>query len=152
MALLLCHLNSGECTLSASTEKTLLQIKAPSNQRVAIKGIKLMGKQPAGGTDAVVKIRMTRSTANFGTGSSATPGKNNPSDPETIQSTCYNNFTVEPTSPTDSGLWWEVQPQAGIIEFLPIDMVIEIPGGQSVNFAATSTGTPTLTVTVSFEE
>lgn len=153
MAALTFHVNSGEVALAAATAKTVLQIKAPANQRVVVKGLRIFGKQAAGGSDPVVKVRMTRSTANFGTGTSATPGKNDPSDSETIQSTAASNFTVEPTSPTDSGLWWEFQPQLGIEEFLPLDMVIKIPGGQSVNFEMTTpSGTPTVMMTATCEE
>ena len=144
--------NSGECTLVAATAKTLLQVKAATNQRVLIRGLKILGKQAAGGTDPVVKVRMTRSTANFGTGSTATPSKSNPSNGETLQTSCAANFTVEPTSPTDTGQWWEVQPQSGVIEFLPPGMEIQVPGGQSVQFEALSTGTPTLLVTAIVEE
>ena len=72
-----------------------------------------MGKQAAGGTDAVVKLCITRSSANFGTFTGATASKNDPNDGETIQTTCGSNASVEPTSPTDGGLWWEVQPQSG---------------------------------------
>jgi hypothetical protein len=152
MAGVLCHVNSGECTLVASTAKSLLQIKAATNQRVLVKGLKIMGKQAAGGTDAVVKVRMTRNTANFGTFTGATASKNDPNDGETIQTTCGSNASVEPTSPTDGGLWWEVQPQSGVIEFIPPGMEIKVPGGQSVQFEATSTGTPVLTITATFEE
>lgn len=151
MAGVLCHVNSGEVALVASTAKSLLQIKAAANQRVLIKSIRVLGKQAAGGTDAVVKLRLTRSTASFGTFTAATAAKNDPNDGETIQTTCGANASVEPTV-TDGGIWWEVQPQSGIIEFLPPGQEIKVPGGQSVQFEATSTGTPTLTVTVSFEE
>jgi len=152
MAGLLLYGNSGEAALVASTAKTMLQIKAPANQRVLVRSLRLFGKQPAGGTDPVVKIRMTRSTANFGTGSSVTPGKNNPSNGETIQSVWAGNFSVEPTSPTDGGLWWELQPQSGIIELLAADKPIEIPGGQSAQFECTSTGTPTIMISAGAEE
>jgi hypothetical protein len=152
MAGVLAHVNSGECTLVASTAKSLLQIKAATNQRVLIRGLRLLGKQPAGGTDTPVKIRMTRSTANFGTFTGATPAKNDPTDSETLQTTCGSNASVEPTSPTDGGLWWEVQPQSGIEELLPPDLVIKVPGGQSVQFEATSTGVPVLLITATFEE
>jgi len=152
MAGLLLNVNSGEVALAAATPKTLLQIKAPTNQRVRVKSLKILGKQPAGGTDAVVKVRMTRSTANFGTGSSAPPSKNDPSDPETVQTVASANFTVEPTSPADGGLWWEVQPQSGVIEFYPPGSEIQIPGGQAVSFEATSPGTPTLLMVASIEE
>lgn len=154
MAGVVAHVNSAECALVASTAKTVLQIKAATNQRVLIKGLRFFGKQAAGGTDGVVKVRMTRSTANFGTGSSATPGKNDPNDGETIQTTAAGNFTVEPTSPSDSGLWWELQPQGGIEEFLPPGMEIKVPGGQAVNFefTAPSANTPTVMLTATFEE
>jgi hypothetical protein len=152
MAGLLLHVNSGEAALVSATAKTMLQIKAPANQRLLIKELRIFGKQPAGGTDAVVKVRMTRSTTNFGTGTSATPGKNNPSNGETPQSSCYGNFTVEPTSPADGGLWWELQPQSGIIEFQPAGMAIEVPGGASVQFEFTSAVTPTVMMQASYEE
>lgn len=152
MAAVIWHVNSGEVTLVASTAKSALQIKAPTNQRVILRGLKLLGKQAAGGTDPVVKIRLTRSTANFGTFTGATPSKNDPSDAETIQTTCGSNASVEPTSPTDGGLWWEVQPENGLIEFMPPGLEIKIPGGQSVQFECTSTGTPTLLVTATCEE
>jgi hypothetical protein len=152
MAGLKLFVNSGEVAFVAATAKTALQIKAPTNQRLLLKQVRIMGKQPAGGTDTPVKVRLTRSTANFGTGTADTPGKLNPSNGETVQSTAASNFTVEPTSPTDSGLWWEVQPQTGVIEFEPITDPIEIPGGQSIQCEITSVATPTLLVTFEYEE
>lgn len=152
MAGILCFANSGEVALVAATAKSILQIKAPTNQRIIIRSVRLFGKQAAGGTDAVVKIRMTRSTANFGTFTAMTPGKQNPSNGETLQGTYGQNASVEPTTPTDSFLYWELQPQSGIIELLPIDQWIEVPGGQSVQFEATSTGTPTIVAETTVEE
>jgi hypothetical protein len=152
MAGVLFSVNSGEVSLVASTPKSALQVKAAANQRVLIRGLKILGKSAAGGTDPVVKVRMTRSTANFGTFSAATPNKLNPSNGETLQTTCGANATVEPTAPTDGGLWWEVQPQSGLIEFYPPGQEIQVPGGQSVQFEATSTGTPTLLITATCEE
>lgn len=152
MAGVIAHVNSGEVALVAATAKSVLQIKAATNQRVLLKALRFLGKQAAGGTDAVVKIRMTRNSANFGTFSSATPGKNDPNDGETIQTTCGSNASAEPTSPSDSGLWWEVQPQSGVIEFLPPGLEIKIPGGQSVQFECTSSATPTIMLCATFEE
>jgi hypothetical protein len=152
MAGVIAHVNSGEVALAAATAKTVLQIKAPAQQRLQIKSLRMFGKQAAGGTDAVVKVRMTRSTATFGTGTVATPAKNDPSDSETLQATAAANFTVEPTTPTDGGLWWELQPQIGIEEFLPLDQPIKIPGGQSVQFEFTSSATPTVLLTATYEE
>lgn len=144
--------NSGEVTLAAGVAKTVLQVKAPANQRVLIRSLRLMGKQPAGGTDTPAKVRLTRSVANFGTGSGVTLAKTNPTNTETLQSSAFSNFTVEPTAPTDGGEWWEVQPQSGVIEYLPRDGPIEIPGGQSAQFEATSVATPTLNFQAKCEE
>lgn len=152
MAGQLCYVNSGEVALVAAAAKSVLQIKAATNQRVLIRSIRILGKQAAGGTDTPVKIRMTRSTAAFGTFTAATPVKNNPSNAETVQTAAGQNASAEPTTPTDSLLWWEVQPQSGVEEFLPITQPIEIPGGQSVQFEATSGATPTILMTIGFEE
>lgn len=152
MAGVLANVNSGEVSLVAATAKTVLQLKAPANQRLLIQSVRILGKQPAGGTDTPIKVRLTQSSANFGTGSAATPGKNNPSDSETLQASASSNFSVEPTSPTDSGEWWEVQPQAGIIEFLPPGKEIVVPGGHAVNFECTSAATPVLLVTLGYME
>lgn len=152
MARLSYYVNSGEVTMVSATAKSILQVKAPTNQRLVIWSLKMFGKQSAGGTDAVGKVRMTRSTANFGTFTGATPNKVNPSNGETIQATCGSNASAEPTAPTDGGLWYEIQPQSGIIENLPLDKPIEIPGGQSVQFEVTVTGTPVLMMTALVEE
>ncbi|AMV28809.1 hypothetical protein VT84_30730 [Gemmata sp. SH-PL17] len=152
MAGIVAHVNSGEVALVASTPKTVLQIKAPTNQRVLIKSLRLFGKAAAGGTGVPVKVRATRSTANFGTLSAAAPGKNDPSDTETLQATAGANATVEPTTPADTGLIWEVPDQSGVIEFLPPGMEIRIPGGAALNIECTSTGTPTVAVQATYEE
>jgi len=143
---------SGEVSFTAATAKTAIQIKAAANQRCVIRGIKIMGKASAGGTDQPAKVRVTRSTANFGTGSSGTSNKNNPSDSETLQTSVFSNFTVEPTTPTDGAIYWEVQPQLGIDEFLPPQFPIIVPGGQSVQFEITCPANQTMVVTLQCEE
>jgi hypothetical protein len=152
MAGVLAHVNSGECSLVANTAKSILQLIAPTNQRLIIRALRFFGKQPAGGTDTPVKIRLTRSTSSFGTFTTATAHKNDPNDGETLQATCGANASAEPTSPTDGGLWWELQPQTGIIEPLAPGQEIKVPGGQSVQFEFTSPGTPTVMCEVTYEE
>ena len=152
MAGLLLTATSGECTLAAATAKTLLQIKAPTNQRVLLRSLAVIGKQAAGGTDAVVKVRLTRSTANFGTGTSVTPIKMDPAWGETVQTTVAKDFSGEPTNPTDISYWLEVQPQSGLILPFAPGLELRIPGGAALNIECTSTGTPTLTVSVVIEE
>lgn len=153
MAGLNIFVTSGECALIASSSMSILQIKAPTNQRLVIKKISLMGKQAAGGTDAVVRYRLTRNSANFGTFTgTATTGKMNPSDGETLQGTYNRLATTEPTTPTDTGMLWEWSPQIGAIDDLSLDKWIEVPGGQSVQIEALSTGTPTVVATCVVEE
>jgi hypothetical protein len=153
MALLHVRVSSGEVVMVAATAKTVLQIKAPANQRLVIKRLEVMGKQPAGGTDTPSKIRLTRSTANFGTATgAATTDKNNPSNGETLQGTYGYNFTAEPTSPTDAGRTWEVNPQLGVIDDLVQDKWIEVPGGQAINVEITAAATPTWVVDAFVEE
>ena len=152
MAGILYQVNSGEVALTAATAKSVLQVKAPANQRVLIRVVRLFGKAPAGGTDTPVKVRMTRNAANFGTGTAATPAKNNPADTETIQTTAFANFTAEPTTPTDGGLWFEIQPQLGVVEIYPIGAPIVIPGGQSVQFEFTAAAAETVLVSLVCEE
>lgn len=157
MAAVVLQCNSGECTLVASTAKTILQIKAPTNQRVLVKSLRLFGKQSANGNDPVVKVRITRSSGSFGTGTAQTAGtgtysKNDPSDSETPQTVVTTNFTAEPTTPVDSGLWYELQPQIGILDIFAPDQFIKIPGGQSINVECTSTATPVVMAQATFEE
>ncbi len=146
------YVNTGLVALVAATPKSLLQIKAPANQRLIIKTLRMLGDQSAGGTDAPVKVRMTQSSASFGTFSAATAGKQDSTNPETLQGTYGTNATVEPTTPTDSGLEWYVQPQGGIIEMLGSDQWIPVPGGHSVQFECTSPGTPSLAFCATVEE
>lgn len=144
--------NSGEVVMVNGVAKTVLQVRARANQRAVIKALRILGKQPAGGTDTPGRLRLTFSSANFGTGSGGTIARTDPSQPETVQTAVAANFTVEPTTPTDSSLAWEIQPQGGVIEFLPPGMEIPIPGGYAANFELTIAGTPTVQVCASGEE
>jgi hypothetical protein len=152
MAGILSWVSSGEVTMVSTTAKSVLQIKAPANQRILVRQLQIAGKAAAGGTDAVGKIRVTRSTANFGTFSSATPSKNNPSDSETLQVTAGSNATVEPTSPADGGWWYELNPQTGVVIVFPADKPLIVPGGQSLQFEITVSGTPIYVVSAQVEE
>jgi hypothetical protein len=151
MAGLSLNATSGEVALVASTAKTCLQLKAPANQKLKLRTLSLLGKQAAGGTDAPVKVRLTTSSANFGSGSGATVGKLNPGDAETPQGT-YTVLGTEPTSPTDSGYLLEFSPQSGLIVPFPPGLEIPIPGGHALNIELTSSATPTVVVTATVEE
>jgi hypothetical protein len=142
---------SGEITLTAATAKTLIQITAPANQAVKVKQINITGKQPAGGTDTPLKIRITRSTAG-GTATAGTAYKLDPARGETIQSVVKTAFTIEPTTPTDTWLWFEFQPQSGLFYPIPFGQDLIIPGGGQLNVEATSGSTPIVLASIVAEE
>ena len=154
MAGLRCKASSGAASaLVSATAKTILQLKAPTNQRLVVTGFILYGAQAAGGTDAAVKVRMTRSTANFGTGTGVTPKAINPSDGETPQATVSSLFSAEPTSPTDASDYRYFNPESGLEVYFPWNAYLEVPGGQSIQWEFTSvSGTPSVGVTVLYEE
>jgi hypothetical protein len=143
MAYLKIFATSTALSVSASSTLNLLQVKAPSNQVVLIRGIRFAGNSAAGGVDVPVKYRLTRSTANFGSSSSnsAVTGKQDPGRAETIQSTITGNLTTPPTSPTDTGDLWYVSPQTCYEIIFPADQPIIIPGGASVQIEATTGST-----------
>lgn len=154
MANVYTNATSGEVSVVATTAKTVLQIKAPTNQRILIWEVLVEGKAAAGGTDTPMKVRLTRSTANFGSAASSlsTYSKNNPSDSETLQATVTSNFNVEPTSPSDGGLWLEVQPQLSQAFIYSPTRPIVIPGGQSAQFEVTAPANQTVVITLRCEE
>jgi hypothetical protein len=151
MAGLALMVSSGEVSLTAATAKTVLQIKAPTNQRVRIKTIRVTGEGIVV-TDKPIFSRLTRSSANFGTGTSATPGKINTSNGETIQSSCAKNFTVEPTSPSATGYEVNSHPQNGFMEQFQFDSPLEIAGGNSINVECTAAQAQTVVCSITFEE
>lgn len=160
MSGILWHATSGEVALVAATPKTVLQIKSPSLQQVLVKGFEIMGKANAGGTDTPVKIRISKNAAAFGTGSTAESGLNDTRD-TAIQAAVsaspqlaglFANFTVEPTTPTYSGIMYEVQPQTGFAYQHVLGQEWKIPAGTSLQFEATAAATETITITAHCEE
>lgn len=145
MAGLTLTVNSGEIA-SGTSRKTILQIKAPANQRLLVKSIEFQGKGSLV-ADSQMLCRISRNSANFGTGTSATPVKRNPSNPETIQSTAAYNFTAEPTSPT-TYKEFELHPMATKQFTEPI----EVPGGQSLQVDVTSSVSQTVLASICYEE
>lgn len=80
--------------LTAATPKTVLQVKAPANQRVKISrwGVFLAG------TAAIdLTIRLLYQSTD-GTGTPQTVAKRDAGVAETIQTVASGNFTVEPTA------------------------------------------------------
>lgn len=86
---------SSSQALAAGVAETVLQITAPANQRLRLKGFSIT----VGGTSAVdLTVRLLKQTTAGTSGTAVTPIKVDPAAPETIQSTAATNFSVEPTA------------------------------------------------------
>lgn len=87
---------TAEVALAAATPKTVLQVKAPANHRVKIKGWGVYF-DGTGVSAEPINVKLVRqSTA--GTMSAVTPAKCDDSLPETVQSTGSVNASVEPAT------------------------------------------------------
>jgi hypothetical protein len=82
--------------LVAATAKTIVQIVAPTHQRLRVKriGVSFDG---AASNAVPVRVRILRQTT-AGTSSALTPTKMDAAVTETPQSTALQTFTVEPTA------------------------------------------------------
>lgn len=127
--------NSGSQSLTADTEKTVLQIAAGSDQRVKLKGIALT---LAGTTAKDLLVRVLRQTVGTGTsGTTITPSKIDSAAAETPRGTAKSGWTVEPTAGNEL---MRRRLQGGYEVLIPLGQEIVIPGGGSVGVAVTCVG------------
>lgn len=126
--------------MTTGTSKiTLLQIVAPTNQRIKVKEISVSFKDTVN-TDAPINVAVLRQTT-AGTMSALTLQKLNESDAETLQSTAQYLATSEPTG-TSEVLGEEVHPQGGYTWQAPFGGEIIVEGGHRLGIAVTA-GTST---------
>lgn len=103
--------NTAAVALAAATEKTAIQINAPTNQRLKVTRV---GMFFDGASTTAVPVRcklITVSTA--GTSTALTLTKQDPGYAETIQTSAGENFTVEGTNANLLDEWL-VHPQMGL--------------------------------------
>lgn len=119
----------GTNDVAANTVKTLLQVVAPTHQRLRIKRMKV-DFQGASAAAKPARVRLLRQTT-AGTASAGTVVKTDPNGSETVQSTSQVTFTVEPTA--SDVLWSGYVPVFnGGIE-IPLDFQgWEVAGGGKV--------------------
>lgn len=146
------NISSGIVALVANTPKTVLQLRAPANQRLVVKSLTVSGTSAAGGLDVPVRIAFSRSTAAFGTGTSKSPSKKSNGDPETLQAAGFINFTVEPTVTTDMDTQFNVSPMTGATLIFPPSSPITVAGGTSWQVTSIATTACSITVSVDYEE
>lgn len=140
---------TAEVSLAAATAKTVLQVTAPANQRVKIKGWGVYFDGTSVSAEPV-EIKLMRQTTS-GTMTSVTPEKCDDSLPETVQSTAGVNASVEPTY---GGVlqYREIHPQAGYEHSFGVGDEDWIKGGGRVGIVCTAPATVNVIPWIKCEE
>jgi hypothetical protein len=144
--------SAGECAVT-NVAKTFLTLKAPTNQRIRIKGIEIFGKGTSN-TDTPVKVELGRITTDgqTGTATAVTPDPLDEDSAETPQGTYYKNYGTEPTTYGHIMRVWEVHPQTGLVVYFPLHDEIKLAGGKEMGIRLTSNQNETMALNVIVEE
>ena len=137
-----------EDVTSGTAKKTLLQLLAPTNQRIIIKswGVFCQGTS---GTAAPGKVQLLKQTT---AGTMSAASEINLCDAqETIQTVAQHTATVEPTD-GDILEAKMVHPQSGYEKIYPPNQEIMIPGGERVAIAVTFAAAVDCTAFIVWEE
>lgn len=126
---------TAEVSLTAATAKTVLQVFAPANQRVKIKGWGVYFDGTSVSAEPV-QIQLIRQT-NAGTMSAVTPAKSDDSLPETVQSSASVDASAEPTN-GDVLQYRNIHPQSGYEHVYGIGDEDWIKGGGRVAIRCTA--------------
>lgn len=99
--------------------KGILSVRAPTNQVVAVKRVKISGHGTSGDAKPI-DVRLTRISAGTGTATTITPQKLNNIYTATVQSVAKKDFTVAPTEDgTDPHIYeGNLHPQTGFVDEL----------------------------------
>jgi len=122
MAGLKASVNFFDVELAVASWKTIASIKAPANQPVRILKFVLTGNGVAGDAEPC-DVRLTRITADSGTGTATTPIKLNNALGATVQSVARVNFTAEPTESGTAPYLYpqKFHPQSGVMHDVTFD-------------------------------
>lgn len=138
MAGIKCAATTAEIALTAATAKTVIQLVAPTNQRLLVERYGV-GFDGISTTAEPVQVRVCKQTT-AGTMSSLTPVKRGDPGSETLQGTAQHTATVEPTI-TDVYDVFEVHPQTWVDILLPDGDEIPVPGGGRIGIECTAPAT-----------
>jgi len=125
----------GEIALTGGAAKTVLQVKAPAEQRVKLWAFGLYFDGTSATAEPVV-AQLVRQTTD-GTLTSVTPSKLDPGCAETIQTAAGKNASSEPTA-GDVLKQWEVHPQRSYEWTAPLGREILVPGGERLALVCTA--------------
>ena len=136
---------------STTAARTVLQLKAPTNQRVAIWEVSVSFK----GTNAAqtpIKVEFVQQTTAGSGGVSASLTKDDPSSPDTVQSTALQALTTEPTG-TAVSFAEEVNAASGGFYYgAPQDKPIQVPPNNYLGIRITADTNTTLIARLRCEE
>jgi hypothetical protein len=142
-------MDTGEVSLSAATTKTAIEVAAAANHRCHIHEMRIMFKGVSVSNEPVTVEEIRIGTS--GTGSAGTAVKRMPDDSETLQTGFEYNHSAEPTGITVLSTWY-IHPQSGIVQPLPINRPIPIPGGDLWGIRCTADDAVTVGVHIEAEE
>jgi hypothetical protein len=149
MARLFCIVTTSATALTPATAKTVIQLVAPTNQRLRLHrwSLNFDGQNP---TDQPVQYRLLRQ-ASAGTMTSATPAKLDTDLSETVQATAATNATAEPTlsAVIDIGT---IHPQINGEKIYTWPMDVIVPGGGRLGLEAQAPAAVNVRATMIFEE
>lgn len=131
--------HANEIALAASTTLTLLQVTAPTNQRIKIKryGVSFDGIVS---TDNPIQVKVYKQTGSW-TGTANTPNRVSPGA-ETIQTSAKDTMTAEGTQGSLCDQI-EVHPQSGsYIRDLGFGDEVVLSGGEMFGITVTSDAAP----------
>jgi len=149
MARLQFTLNPTAEIVTGTSAKTLVQVVAPTNQRVAILGWGIYFDATSV-TAEPIQVELLRQTT-AGTMSSLTPRKVDSDVGTAIQSTAQHTSTAEPTA-GDILQSLEVHPQSGYECVFPLGQEFVVPGGGRVGLRVTAPATANARVFMRCEE
>lgn len=157
MAGLIFDVNLPRTALTNGTPKTVIQVRAPANQRVRLLGYGLY-TDGISATNLPVQVRiLTQTSAGAGL-LSAAPAPREPELTEAVQSTCQVGSATTQTEPGASTVRQTktVSGYAGQYEILiPEGQEVYLPGGTYLGFEASNpSGNPAMNVSgyATFEE
>lgn len=137
---------------TGTSVKTLVQLVAPTNQKVVVKEISI-SFNGVSNTATPILVEVVRQTSAGTITNTTTLRKSDPDNQETIQSTCKDTATAEPTDSGDVPLQEYVHPQTG---FLWADdsnpPKIMINGGGRLGIRVTAAASVSASVRIMAEE
>lgn len=139
-----------EAVATGTSVKTLIQLLAPTNQRLKVKEISISFNGTSN-TATPILVEVVRQTG-AGTMSALTLRKADPDDTETIQTTAQQNATVEPTDSGDVPMAEYVHPQTGFLWQAPFGGEIIVPGGGRLGIRVTAGASVSANVRIGAEE